>query len=126
VTAFFSAIVVLSVAASCVLSSVVKADQTGMKGSRLVFSGAITESTCGLSMAEALMIADRTTRETTSSRLVCENTTGAATSVSRLYVSTESRLSDNESNPVLKYFDAYVMTEQPDAPHPILVMHVFE
>jgi hypothetical protein len=74
---------------------------------RIVFSGAIVEPTCGVAASQRTAVA--------SQRLTCAVSSQATTHSNPTYVLTTRRLSGQESDHVLEYFDAYVNASRPDA-----------
>lgn len=92
---------------------------------RLVFSGAVVEPTCSVSTEETLA-AGREFGKPPVMRMGCQRQSGSSAHAAAMYSSVALRLSGAETNVVLKYFDAYVKADQPDAPDPVLVTRVYE
>ena len=83
---------------------------------RIVFSGAIVEPTCGVAAPQRTAAAPQ--------RLTCATSGDAAANPA--YVLTTRRLSSQESDHVLEYFDAYVKAGRPDAAAPILLTQAYD
>jgi hypothetical protein len=91
---------------------------------RIAFSGAIVEPTCGIAASKNTTVGVIAQRQQTQ-RLTCA-TPGNATAKPRAYVLTTRRLSDLESDRVLKYFDTYIKAGRPDAADPMLLTQTYE
>lgn len=95
---------------------------------RLVFSGAVTESTCSTSTATeaSTAAASYSSVPRMLEHVTCESQPGRPPAVGRIYASVARHLAALEVDPVLNYFDAYVMHGQPDAPHPTLLTQIYD
>ena len=74
---------------------------------RIEFSGAIVEPTCGVAASQHTAAAPQ--------RLTCASSSHAPVNSNPTYVLTTRRLSGQESDRVLEYFDAYVKAGRPGA-----------
>ena len=83
---------------------------------RIVFSGAIVEPTCGIAVSQRTTAAPQ--------RLTC--TASNQASANPIYVLTRRRLSGQESDHVLDYFDAYVKAGRSDAADPTLLTQTYD
>jgi len=90
---------------------------------RIVFTGAIVESSCSITAVEstAAVLAPHTDTH----RLICAPRNRAADAAPR-YSLTNKQLSGSESDPVLKYFDAYIKALRPGAADPMLLTQTYE
>jgi len=93
---------------------------------RLVFSGAVVEPTCSVSTEETLAAGRESGARPAVNRMTCASQSDNQAHASAVYSSVALRLSSTETDVVLKYFDAYVKADRPDALDPMLVTHVYE
>ena len=85
---------------------------------RIEFSGAIVEPTCGIAASQGTAAAPQ--------RLTCAASSHATANSNPIYVLTTRRLSGNESDRLLEYFDAYIKAGRPDAAAPTLLTQVYD
>ncbi|HEV2680956.1 MAG TPA: hypothetical protein VGV14_10690 [Rhodanobacter sp.] len=90
---------------------------------RIVFTGAIVESTCSIANVEITAAAFAPRIDT--HRLICAARSHAADAAPR-YSLTDIPLSSSESDQLLKYFDAYVKALRPGAADPTLFTQTYE
>jgi hypothetical protein len=94
-------------------------------GGRITFTGAIVESTCGVTAESAAALATGAPKENLLHQATCTGPNAAAVAP-QIYRVSAVRLSDSVSDRVLKYFDNYVKASGPEAKDPVLVTQIYE
>jgi type 1 fimbria pilin len=94
-------------------------------GGRITFTGAIVESTCGVTAESAATWVTGVPAQNSLHQATCTGPNAAAVAAQVYRVSVVG-LSDSESDRVLKYFDNYVKASGPDAKDPVLVTQIYE
>jgi type 1 fimbria pilin len=111
--------------ASC-LSTMALYSASALSGSgEIVFSGSIVEPTCSFASAQSTTAVIATSHPDTL-RSTCTKTGVATAAAPQTYVTTVKRLSNAESDRVLKYFDTYVKASRPDAADPTLLTQTYD
>jgi len=92
---------------------------------RITFTGAIVDSTCGVTAESAGTLASGALEQNLPHRTTCTGP-NAETVGPQMYVVAVVRLSGSVPDQVLKYFDNYVKASAPDAKDPLLVTQTYE
>ncbi|MFZ0871322.1 MAG: hypothetical protein WAM90_11430 [Rhodanobacter sp.] len=93
-------------------------------GGRITFTGAIVESTCGVTAENVAILATGAPAQNPL-HATCTGANAAAVAP-QVYRVSVVRLSDSVTDRVLKYFDNYVKASGPDAKDPVLVTQIYE
>ncbi|GAB2563026.1 hypothetical protein GCM10027066_02870 [Dyella jejuensis] len=98
-----------------------------IEGGTITLVGAIVEPTCSIAtQSAALSAAIGKVAGGAATEEACSGPSGAVAKDSPVYVVSAVSLTDAEADPVLKYFNNYVMAGQPQAQHPKLVTQTYE
>jgi hypothetical protein len=94
-------------------------------GGRITFTGAIVESTCGVTPENAATLVASASAQNLLHQATCAGPNAAAVAP-QVYRVSVVRLSDSEPDRVLKYFDNYVKASGLEARDPVLVTQIYE
>lgn len=121
------AISLVTLIAACLCAATLVPSRAVAANERITFSGAVVEPTCGISSVDsAAAAANAAGTHFQVERWACIKHGSASREASPSYTLTVMRLSGSISDPVLKYFETYVLAGRSDVAGPVLLTQTYE